>query len=55
MGAHSNIAYAGSVLCPEQTVSEEPLRICLLRRIEALLDRAFGEDEESVANSLRGF
>ena len=55
MSAHSNIAYAGSVLCAEQTVSEEPLRICLLRRIETLLDRAFGEDAESVANSLRGF
>jgi hypothetical protein len=47
-----------SNLIPEaqQTVSEtSKLKPgSLLQRIEAVLEKAFGEDEETIANSLRG-
>jgi hypothetical protein len=40
----------------EQTVSETTkLKTgSLFRRIEAVLEKAFGDDEETIANSLRG-
>lgn len=60
MAANPSVANLTLILDVQQTVSESSrLKLTsLLRRIAALLDRvfemAFGDDEEMVANSLRG-
>jgi len=37
-----------------QQAETRPKPMGLLQRIEAFLDTAFGDDEETIANSLRG-
>ena len=57
MSANPSIDNLSLVLDAQQTASESrQLRLTsLLQRIEALLSRAFGDDEQTIANSLRGF
>jgi len=57
MSADPSIANLSLILDAQQTASESrQLRLTsVLQRIEALLSRAFGDDEQTVANSLRGF
>jgi hypothetical protein len=60
MAANPSIANLSSILDAQQTVSEgsKLKKMSLLQRIGAQLDRvfetAFGDDEETTANSLRG-
>ena len=57
MSANPSIDNLSLILDAQQTASESrQLRLTsVLQRIEALLSRAFGDDEQTVANSLRGF
>jgi len=57
MSANPSIDNLSLMLDAQQTASESrQLRLTsLLQRIEVLLSRAFGDDEQTIANSLRGF
>jgi len=56
MTAHSTIPDFNVIPAELQIVAEasEPKATGLLERIEAALCKYFGEDEETIANSLRG-
>jgi hypothetical protein len=56
MAANAKIAYPSFVPDPEQAVSASRTQklVSLLKRIEAALCKYFGEDEETIVNSLRG-
>jgi hypothetical protein len=56
MAANPSIANLNCVPDTEQAVSEsnKPKQESLLERIEASLCKYFGEDEETILNSLRG-
>jgi len=56
MAANPNIANPTLIPHSEQAVSEgsKPKLKTLLERSEEMLRRAFGDDEKTVANSLRG-
>jgi hypothetical protein len=56
MAANPSIAYTNLIPDSEQTVSEtsRPKLTSLLQRIEEVLRKAFGDDEETIKNSLRG-
>jgi len=57
MAANPTIANLNSIPDAQQIISEtsEPKPTSLLARIEEGLRRAFGDDEQTIANSLRGF
>jgi hypothetical protein len=57
MAANPTIANPNLIPDAQHTASESrQLRLTsLLQRIEVLLSRAFGDDEQTIANSLRGF
>lgn len=57
MAANPAIANHNLILDAQQAVTEvSKLKpTSLLQRIEVLLRKAFGDDEETIANSLRGF
>lgn len=56
MAANPSIANPSLIPDSEQAVSEssKPKQRTLLERSEEMLRKAFGEDEETIANSLRG-
>jgi hypothetical protein len=56
MTAHSTIADLNMIPDAQPTVAETPQLepTSLLQRIEVWLDKAFGGDAETIANSLRG-
>ena len=56
MAANPAIANPNSIPDAQQAVSEvsKPEPTSLLQRLEVLLRKAFGDDEETIANSLRG-
>jgi hypothetical protein len=56
MAANLTIANLNPIANSQQTVPEtsKPKMTRLLQRIEVMLRKAFGDDEETIANSLRG-
>jgi len=56
MAANPTIANPNLIPDAQQTASESCQRRLrsLLQRIDVLLSRAFGDDEQTIANSLRG-
>lgn len=56
MATNPSIAHSSFIPDAEQTVSEssKPKLETLLERCEEVLRRAFGDDEQTIANSLRG-
>jgi hypothetical protein len=56
MAANQSIAKLNLIPEAQQIISEtsEPKPTSLLERIEAVLSKTLGEDEETIANSLRG-
>jgi hypothetical protein len=57
MAANPSIANLNLSMNAPKTVSEpgEMTHTSLLQRIEMVLRKAFGDDEETITNSLRGF
>jgi hypothetical protein len=57
MAANPTIANLNLIPDAQHIVSEasEPKLTSLLARIEEALRKAFGDDEQTIANSLRGF
>jgi len=57
MAANPSIANLSLIQDAQQTVSESSRLkpTSLLERAEEILRKAFGDDEETTANSLRGF
>jgi hypothetical protein len=57
MAANPSIANPSLIPDTEQAVSEssKPKLESLLERSEEVLRKAFGDDEQTIANSLRGF
>jgi hypothetical protein len=56
MAANPTMANLNLIPNGQQIVSEtsEPKPTSLLQRIEVVLGKAFGDDEQTIANSLRG-
>jgi hypothetical protein len=56
MATNPTIAHSSFIHDAERTISEskKPKLETLLERSEEVLRKAFGDDEETIANSLRG-
>jgi hypothetical protein len=54
MAANPSVAILNQIPETEQAVSNDEKLMSLLKRIEAALCKYFGEDEETILNSLRG-
>jgi hypothetical protein len=54
MAANPSITIPNLIPSSEQAETGKVNPMRLLQRIEALLDKAFGDTEENIANSLRG-
>jgi hypothetical protein len=54
MAANPSVAILNQIPEKEQAVSNDEKLMSLLKRIEAALCKYFGEDEETILNSLRG-
>jgi hypothetical protein len=57
MATNPSVANLTLILDAPQTVSEssEPKPTSLFQKFEAFFDRAFGDDEQTIANSIRWF
>jgi hypothetical protein len=54
MGANPSIADLNLIPETEQAVSNDKRQTSLLERAEEVLRKSFGDDEQTIANSLRG-